>query len=1120
MSKSSPCTPQRSSRYSRSRDAATYADMLIEQLLAQASSVTDSSPETSPPSNEESSLQSTCAGAPESHTPYNNLNNNNNVKSIPAKLSFSSPQTPIVPPCVLSPAPVIRYQIPPNSETEEVAVDEHNMLVSNDGFESEEPSACYATTDSGVTSSEAVHPITTMANINASRLSASAKLNITTSSTPELPTSGSSDSLDIPFASMFDINCSQLFPEEEGETPRSGNISPEASIDNGASPVLSQSTFGSFPTRYSHSYARELNQIEQNESEFSSPNFSLPPRPSSVPIDNSLVSNNFSYQDELVVELPPRSLPPPPRPERDFNINENYKPLLSDKLATEFSASDDERPPIPPRRPLTDSKVHFAKRCAPPLRHQPTTPRNVPHNSPMNSSWSFYDLSGSQCHPEAVGSQTPSANPYITVRDRKVLAPLDPASVITSASKRRRANDKSALPVLEQDLPCRSARQRLSFTPSSPTSRYSCTSASSPMAPGTKSLMRPRKKTKRQSPAMRRLAQQKENSAPSPLALKPLNDLNNFNRSDSYLLTTSSNSLTQSSDAYAKSSDTSPDIIPFLSREEELLDRDAYYCDFTVDRQQKIDSSRKLAVLKPSNQISHSPELLVRTVEGAESSSVFQKPAATLRAPKPLRRQRPASAIVPLAPLTINPKQRSSSSERSNPVSRSSSTSSRKKTVTHPLASSTMIQDETSAETDYGSVYTWSIDEESSQCDLEKSYLRSTKKPKRNHKVKLVTPRPPTSCGHDTSDSDAPNFRHSAFEIGAMVTLIDETMKIAETASSCTPKSKSKTKQIMSAAPSFMKRLSGSVTSDSSSQLSDPSSNQATTSSAAFNLAKGSMVISSSEPSQMGESNQLSAQAARRLSTSEPVLPGHYYDDSEPEYVARSFDNQNRLDIPGKSSSSSSSPTTAARCRPYRRKADVTLASPEPVDVEVTIATDAKSTAAQDLIDSILTDSPKSVDSSGIFAPYNSYTSPVESVGSHNGYSSTMSSSVASSDYNCAGIRAPPATPSVSQSQQVLNTPTQDTFEFKRPFDPIPFNLQNSSTKNQGVSASAIALNPTLSAASVTSLNSDPLVFAVPPGVVTGPPKIKDKKSLVRKLKKFSSNFYKKTEKITTLANL
>ncbi|CAL1534500.1 unnamed protein product, partial [Lymnaea stagnalis] len=53
----------------------------------------------------------------------------------------------------------------------------------------------------------------------------------------------------------------------------------------------------------------------------------------------------------------------------------------------------------------------------------------------------------------------------------------------------------------------------------------------------------------------------------------------------------------------------------------------------------------------------------------------------------------------------------------------------------------------------------------------------------------------------------------------------------------------------------------------------------------------------------------------------------------------------------------------------------------------------------QDLLDSILTDSPRSVNSSGIFVPHNSYNSPVESVGSHNGYSSTVSSSV-SSDTN------------------------------------------------------------------------------------------------------------------------
>ncbi|XP_012935076.1 uncharacterized protein LOC101859553 [Aplysia californica] len=1339
MSKSSsPCTPQRSRR-SRGRDPSTYADMLIQQLMAQASSVTDS--DTSPPSNEEKESSSSSSGTsaaaqalplsvelgetPLSSTGYNNNNNNNNNddnsgKPVPFPQSFSGSDnipTLSVPPCTLSPAPTIHYQIPPNSETEELGEDRDEPMVDVVTLERDTPkfsceedrrSACYVTTDSGVTGSEhsnAVASCCTYATVTRSDsfdfAAVSGNQNVTTGSTPELPTSGSSGSLDIPFASLFDIDCSQLFQEDEEVVETSGTCQatpdPTTPVRHSVSSPTSASsgTYYNFPTRYSHSYARELHAIEQGrhrshqttmvttpQSEFCSSSRSpLPSRPSSVPCAQS-DSQDFVFHEPLVVYLPPKTEPRPPRPvapwdDLDFNINNNYKPRLGDKNAAEFDSDDglDKRPPIPPRRPITDSKIGqlvlksdsaqlgnlwlLSGNCGEmsPFSRQFSSQNNaggnddshvevddsypqgatggLGQNSP-DSSWSFYNLTSSQCRPDISGHNSSGSSHFITVRDKKVGDSPERSTVVISASKRRKANDKTALPVEEETVLMRSARQRLNFTPVTPAmepdsfSAKRLTSSSYVRTPVNRlSQTRPRRK-KRQSPAMRRLALQKENSPQSPSYLarsprKPLNDLYNIVGNDSCLLTTSSNSLTPSSETYAKSSDTSPDT-PLPSREEDLLDRDAYYCDFTVDRQQKIESAKKMVVVSKTEDVNtnidttqnttfddSAPELLVRQVEGAESSPssfVFQIPSSPVRMNRPVRRQpwvsagqRPGSASRQRAggPQGLVSKQRLPSGDRHRPrschvrsplsqatpahnvrsssqSSSSSRSSSRRKYTTHPMASSTLIME--SPEADTGSVYTWSIDEESSSCNLEKSYLRSTKKP---DKGKSYTPRPATSVGRDSPSRDNSQTT-STFEIGAMVHAIDEAMQQTnseafETFSnetiiggsslmSAKPKSKRNysAKKVLAAAPSFLKkRLSitrGSSIASYGSQLSDPSSNQATTSSAYFNQAKVSIFGSSMEPSEMAESqHQLSDNPARsrRLSYSEPVLPNHYYDDSDesPEQPSEASGLGERLDIPGKSSSSSSSTSAAARCRPrtprIRRQMqrDFTAAteSEQSVDVEARAGAvgDVKPAAApaanQDLLDSILTDSPKSVDSSGIFAPYNSYNSPVESVGSHNGYSSTVSSSVTSSDYNTGrpGLQAPPPTPPLSRPRAASVTPSatlrhmggqhtshaqsdQDDLEFKRPFDPVPHKMAAQSrclTKNQGVSASSIAITPQ----KPMSVRSDPLanqstIFAVPPGVVTGPPKIKDKKSLVRKLKKFSSNFYKKTEKIHTLANL
>ncbi|KAK0046002.1 flocculation protein FLO11 [Biomphalaria pfeifferi] len=481
-----------------------------------------------------------------------------------------------------------------------------------------------------------------------------------------------------------------------------------------------------------------------------------------------------------------------------------------------------------------------------------------------------------------------------------------------------------------------------------------------------------------------------------------------FDMIESDLPTTTSNSFS-TSDGYPKASETSPDI-PLPSREEELRERDAYYCDITIDRQHKIEDIKSpLSQQSYTVEIPDASKLLVRTVEGAESSPknvLFQTPRSCLRAPRSFSHKYRVSPIK-------SPSMRRQHQFYSNITSSSSYSSSEqtprrylhyynqksasyRSCTTHPIASSTILMDSDSS-SPAGSVYTWSIDDDSSPNNLEKSYIRSTSEKKKIHKAK----------------SSSHSFKYI--------------------------------------------------------RASDPN--------VSIHDASHSLVPSDTD------------------STSE---------------LHSEFSPVDRPYITGKSSTSDSSLCTAARCRPRRTCEKVTI-------VEDTLQPN------QELLDSILTDSPKSVDSSGIFVPHNSYTSAVESVGSHNGCSSTVSSCF-SSDSNkvrkTPGCKAPPPH-TRNTCTYIAPCPSKSTpeeLQFKRPFTPAPHidHTVRICTRNQGVTTDT----PHRPASVRTTSQNRHSLFVVPPGVITGPPKIKDKKSIVKKLKQFSSHFYRKTEKIKTLANL
>lgn len=1170
MSKSLPdsFTPTRS-RGRSARNTGNYADMLIEHLLADVSPDSESSP----PSAEGRQRSMDSRLSPVSRAPRQRH------RGPPSSVVFHShPDSHTLSDhCHLTLAQLVTTNV-------------HNrdaVLQALDEGQSHPLPPLHHTSDSrgrSSDSSQACHSSSPARDDTNLTLQ-----NATSGSTPELPVSESSESLDIPYASLFgnDLNFDQI-----PDLPFGDEMPLNVRSDRLTMPLSAKDTHSPFPLRYSHSYARELQRVESIEGS----NAAAQSLASNQMGTNNIIREAtgdqefFNFKDPLMVHLPNNHHKYAPSKEFipiNVNINNNYKPHLEDKNAVVSSGPDSPKPPIPPRRPLTDSKVGRLL-----LNSDHTQIGNLLCNE-MSSNLAHLSSprhKRSSLEPGRYECMT-TGKAYLREKQRhqsdspaKDFPHSNQISEPLSSSKRRKANDKSVLPVVHGSRPSRHVKQRL-FSSPNPSTRSDDSANSAAVNPSRNE----RTRKKRYSPAMRRLIQQKESNILSPAlpqstSRKPFSEIYNICLNESDPLTTSSNSLT-SSDVYAKSSETSPDY-PLPSREEELRDRDAHYCDFTLDRQHKIDTlspKEKLNLFK--NDIKENcytwqdpmtKEVLVRQVEGAESSPkknpVFQVPKANTRAPRNIQLQSHQSStrnihlqsrqssiqsndqfsnVVQPAHRSSSDSRRSSSSSSSSHSSksghhrerRSSRSSNRGTTNSHPIASSTLIEDVLEDTDDNASsepsIYTWTIEEEPEMCNLEKSYIRS-REAKRNHRAnhKPSTPRPPTSVGRDN-----PFSINKQFEISAMVADLDSHLNA--TSSGQDTVNHILKRQVLAGAPSILRKY------NESEDSSGASSQQASSSSMVFNRARASIQCSSNEPSVVPDMRRLSAPSSHRtLSSSAPDLAGNSslsITDATPDMISELSILEEREDIPGKSNSSGSSDScTAARCRPItthlRSKAMTSNVTVPPISAEgATMADDQPNDQAnsnQDLADSILTDSPKSVDSSGIFAPYNSYNSPAESVGSHNGYSSTVSSSVSTSDYNYYHLTKPkqafiqPMTPVRTHSDEVFSTDNtltpknEDTEDhlFKRPFNPAPHfshTLQGSVTRNQGVSAIAGASTPHRP----MSVRSDPLankspVFAVAPGVVTGPPKISDKKSIIKKLKKFSTNFYKKNQKIRTLANL
>ena len=174
----------------------------------------------------------------------------------------------------------------------------------------------------------------------------------------------------------------------------------------------------------------------------------------------------------------------------------------------------------------------------------------------------------------------------------------------------------------------------------------------------------------------------------------------------------------------------------------------------------------------------------------------------------------------------------------------------------------------------------------------------------------------------------------------------------------------------------------------------------------------------------------------------------------------------------------------------------------------------------EEILDEILTNSPCSYNSSGVHPPYNSYTSPA---GSTNEYTTVSDSSPERSSIVTAAPHQPRAF--------AVKSPGV----FKVPFSPAVRTARRGkagaashSTHNVGVRAigtphlpfGLVKYREPVSRRKL--FNAAAQGLAQPGGNYQRAPKILDRKALVRKFKKFSSNFKKDKDsaKIQTLANL
>ncbi|KAL8617156.1 hypothetical protein ACOMHN_014326 [Nucella lapillus] len=573
--------------------------------------------------------------------------------------------------------------------------------------------------------------------------------------------------------------------------------------------------------------------------------------------------------------------------------------------------------------------------------------------------------------------------------------------------------------------------------------------------------------------------------------------------------------LSNSSGATSSTGSSSNTSVPDLGKE--LVSRMQYYSDFTIDRQKKIDEAmvNLEMVSETSDEASpsdppaiecSSDKISPRCVEGSESVDHFKAPLPVSRPPSDLTVKAVKSknsrnknvhssdmnesdtssgtGSLPRSKHSSRPSSQSSSkhSSRDRRTTRSSSgdhrSSSRgSRCSTHPLASSTLITDPSNnTSPSAGSVYTWSLDNSSDE-NLHQSFLRSEER--RHHRHSRIRRRSKSSHGGNSSRG----VTRPETVIGADSPPQDKLPSAGDTLHL--------TGEFSVINPRPL-RFGGSRFENSVQSLSTPQFSS---------LPRTSTRIGGIMVNREDGLNQKAASSPELTTPCSDVDYGRGRSQQRQSGDKPSLPFRDRPDLPGKSSSCDSATSYHSQCLTCNPRL---LVSPENASVAAT----------EDPCDDILTNSPNSYDGSGLQPPYNSYMSPA---GSSNDYT-TVSNSSAEQSILASAPRQPQAFAVKSASV------------FKVPFSPASRTIKRKagagghSTHNVGVRAIGTPHFPT-----GLFRHKDPAskrkLFATGQSQLSGAyhaPRILDRKALVRKFKKFSSNFKKDKDgaQIHTLANL
>lgn len=644
--------------------------------------------------------------------------------------------------------------------------------------------------------------------------------------------------------------------------------------------------------------------------------------------------------------------------------------------------------------------------------------------------------------------------------------------------------------------------------------------------------------------------------------------------SSSSSCSSSSSHRMSSSDGYPKSDEsTDNQIVPeCYDLDKEFMSRLKYYSDFTVDRQRKISSMVSSCGGKDNSPCEVNEDILTRHVEGKESSPekpVFVKPNAPppsassgsdyFSTPQRHRRDRPSrfrhprtgrkissrplasstmldnsfsssssgrtshhgNSLIPKASSTlIFESESSSGSGRRNRTSGSNpracstmlnesflssgssgSSGSKHKSSSIPMANSTMIHDlpacvssdgqptisvihhtsevQEHSDIDCESVYTWSIHDGDSGSDQDISLEESYMKKVTNTPVKACSKPPLPAVNHVRSnsngsrDSDSEQIckdhqLHKLLGEPCSKTIVDNVSAI-EPSDTCREDAL------------FVESLCGDMT-----ECVVPRCNTLPRSSTRMKLQDKSSGSSSLDARRASLPDLTSVCTSNN---EEQSVPQSFSDD---EYSAMS----ERPECQGKSSSSNDNPNTG-------------------------------NSQGSGNVDSILTDSPNSVDSSGINAPYNS---PGTNASSSSRVSMSTTSDARSSDSNIntraphvnllpRNIPVPANSPKVQNVAPSVgaegvfkvpkqNQPLKNLFRFRRSKGKTPD--MKTSTPKASASQPQTSKRQLFPSAGTANLQSEA--------------KVMDKKAVIRKFKKFSDSFRQRDRagkpQIQTLANL